>query len=150
MTGAGRKGIPPIILFADIRKMGERTGRPRGRPPGAKNKRTEQRAKVTQEVAQAITETIPEAFTGDAHAFLMAVYKDPQKPIDQRLDAAKAAIRYEKPALSSVEAKHSGEMTVNGGIDAPPRAESYEEWNARRQRELQAVGAAAGSAASSH
>jgi len=45
------------------------------------------------------------AFEGDAHAFLMAVYKNPEAEFAHRLDAAKAAIRYEKPSLASIEAK---------------------------------------------
>jgi hypothetical protein len=32
----------------------------------------------------------------DAHAFLTSVYRDPTQPIDVRMDAAKAAIRFEK------------------------------------------------------
>lgn len=61
------------------------------------------------ETARAVSEAIPEAFEGDAHALLMAVYKDPSRPIDLRVDAAKAAIRYEKPALANIEAN----VTVN-------------------------------------
>jgi hypothetical protein len=33
------------------------------------------------------------------------VYKDPSKEMALRIDAAKAAIRYEKPALSTIEAR---------------------------------------------
>ena len=40
---------------------------------------------------------------GDALAFLTAIYKDQSKPDNLRLDAAKAAIRYERPALAPVE-----------------------------------------------
>jgi hypothetical protein len=46
---------------------------------------------------------MPGVFEGDAHALLMAAYKDPALPMDLRVDAAKAAVRYEKPALSSVD-----------------------------------------------
>jgi hypothetical protein len=66
------------------------------------------------EVAQAAAQQIKEAseaaglpaFEGDAHARLMAVYKssDPDIPLALKVDAAKAAIRYEKPALSSIDA----------------------------------------------
>ena len=42
-------------------------------------------------------------FDGDALAYLMSVYKDPLKPENLRIDAAKAAIRYERPALAPVE-----------------------------------------------
>lgn len=83
--------------------MGARTGRPRGRPKGAKNKRTQERMRAMQASAKAIEAALPEAFDGDAHDLLVAVYKNPQHEWNLRVDAAKAAIRYEKPALSTVE-----------------------------------------------
>lgn len=76
-----------------------------GRRPGSKNGVTKERLARVQEKHEAIATAIPEAFAGDAHALLMTVYKDPSNPIDLRVDAAKAAIRFEKPALSNVEAK---------------------------------------------
>ena len=39
------------------------------------------------------------AFSGDAHSLLICVYKDPNIPLDIRIDAARAAIAYEKPRL---------------------------------------------------
>lgn len=93
--------------------MGEKTGRPRGRPPGAPNKRTVERERVLVEVAEQIAEALGgEAFGGNAHALLMAVYKNTALEIAVRLDAAKAAIRYETPALSSIDHSSSdGSMT---------------------------------------
>jgi hypothetical protein len=46
-----------------------------------------------------------DAFKGDAHALLVLVYSDPRQPIELRIDAAKAAIGYEKPKLASIDAK---------------------------------------------
>lgn len=61
------------------------------------------------EVAERLNETLGEgAFDGDAHTLLMAIYKDREQPLPLRLDAAKAAIGYEKPKLSSVDAKVDG------------------------------------------
>ena len=99
--------------------MGKRTGNPRGRPPGSKSARTVEREKAMAEAAKAVEGTLPEAFTGDAHTLLMTVYKDLTKPIDLRVDAAKAAIRYEKPALSAVEAQVdlTGELAVKSMTD---------------------------------
>lgn len=92
--------------------MAEPTGRGRGRPPGAKNKRTQEREQRATEAARQITEALgADAFDGDAHAFLVAVYKNPLNEFAHRLDAAKAAIRYETPALSSVEAKVEAEVS---------------------------------------
>jgi hypothetical protein len=84
-------------------KMGTRTGRPRGRPPGAKNKRTKEREAAVRAAAAAIEGTIDGAFEGDAHTFLIAIYKDPEMPLNVRVDAAKAAIGYEKPRLNASE-----------------------------------------------
>src|SRR6266851_2646076 len=83
--------------------MGTRTGYPRGRPKGAKNKRTAEREAAMKEMAAQIEKAVGGAFEGDAHAYLMSVYKDPLKPENLRIDAAKAAIRYERPALAPVE-----------------------------------------------
>jgi len=85
-------------------KGGKREGA--GRPSGMKNKRTRAVEAATAEVAKQIADAIPGAFAGDAHALLVAVYKDPSLEWPMRIDAAKAAVRYEKPALASVE--HSG------------------------------------------
>jgi hypothetical protein len=52
--------------------------------------------------ATRISGKIPNAFDGDAHALLVAVYKDPRNSLEVRVDAAKAAIRYERPALQAV------------------------------------------------
>lgn len=107
--------------------MGTATGKPRGRPPGAKNKRTERLAEEMKAAANAIRNAIEGAFEGDAHALMMTIYKNPQHNIEVRLDAAKAAIRFEKPALAAIE--HSGDMTVRhedalDELDDEPRADN--------------------------
>ena len=50
-----------------------------------------------------IEKSVEGAFEGDALAYLISIYKDPTKPENLRMDAAKVAIRYERPALASVE-----------------------------------------------
>jgi len=52
-----------------------------GRPKGAKSKHTKELAEQVAATATAIESIIPGAFTGDAHALLMALYKDPRKEI---------------------------------------------------------------------
>lgn len=84
--------------------MGQRTGRPRGRPKGAKNKRTREREAAMTATADKVKASIKGAFDGDAHALLMSIYKDPKCSIELRIDAAKAALRVEKPSLSAVAA----------------------------------------------
>ena len=86
--------------------MGKKTRRPRGRPSGAKNKRTEAVEAKARKAAATLAEQIPGCFEGDSHALLMAVYKDPENALPIRVDAAKAALAYEKPRLSAVE--HTG------------------------------------------
>lgn len=100
--------------------MTPKTGKPRGRPKGARNRRTEERERLVRETAAAIEGALPEAFAGDAHAYLMAVYKDESKPLKDRLAAA---IGYEKPRLAAIE--HTGETTHNIVTDKPM---SPDEW----------------------
>ena len=84
-------------------KPGERRG---GRQRGAKNKRTLALEQAQAETSVKIEAALgADAFDGDAHALLTSVYKDPSQPLGLRVDAAKAAIGYEKPRLSSVDGR---------------------------------------------
>jgi hypothetical protein len=82
---------------------GKKTG---GRVAGTPNKRKRQ-AVVAEAIAR-VGETIPDAFAGDAYALLVAVYKDPRQDLHTRLDAAKAALPYEKPRLQAVTLANEG------------------------------------------
>ena len=90
--------------------MGTRTGKPKGRPKGSKNVRSKERRELMDKVSEKLKDTIPKMFTGDAHTLLMVVYKDMEQPLPVRLDAAKAAIRYETPALGTVEVKQNDDQ----------------------------------------
>ena len=109
-------------------KPGERRG---GRKVGTPNKRTIERERVARETVAKITQVMEAAelspFEGDAHALLVAVYKDTRLSIELRVDAAKAAIAYEKPKLAQVQAEVKGNVAayVIGGA---PMTE--EEWAA--------------------
>lgn len=46
-------------------------------------------------------------FRGDAHALLRLIYTDATQPIELRVDAAKSAIRFERPALVASHVQHS-------------------------------------------
>ena len=82
-------------------KPGERRG---GRAKGTPNKRTAALEEATQRAAQVLAEELGEdAFPGDAHALLMAVYKDKRVDMPLRIEAAKAAAPYEKPRLNAVD-----------------------------------------------
>jgi hypothetical protein len=66
-----------------------------------------------EKAAAVIQEVLGEgAFKGDSHAFLVAIYKDPNQPPQMRLDAAKAAIAYEKPRLAAIEVSGDEENPV--------------------------------------
>ena len=91
--------------------MGQKTGNPRGRPPGARNRRTAEVEAAAVETARVIEAALGDAFEGDAHALLMSVYKNPAHDWNLRIDAAKAAIRYERPALSAVEANVNAKVS---------------------------------------
>lgn len=91
---------------------GPKPGSPRvgGRQAGTPNQRTEAREMKVAQAAAMIESVMPDAFKGDAHAYLMTVYKDTGNPTRDRLAAATAAIGYEKPKLAAIE--HTGEMTL--------------------------------------
>jgi hypothetical protein len=91
-------------------KPGERRG---GRQRGTKNKRTVATERALANAAAKITGALgTDAFEGDAHALLMAVYKNTAQPIELRVLAARAAIGYEKPRLASFDAKMYGQITL--------------------------------------
>lgn len=79
-----------------------------GRPPGSKNKKT---LALEEATLQAVA-TIDGAFDGDAHAFLQAVYKNPDVPLEIRIQAASRALRVEKPILSANHSTHN----INVGL----------------------------------
>ena len=54
--------------------LGLKTG---GRRKGSRNKSTQERLEHAAEVIEAVGAVIPDAFAGDAHAFLVGIYKDP-------------------------------------------------------------------------
>jgi hypothetical protein len=68
-----------------------------GRPKGRKNNATLALEAAAQEAAA----SIDGAFEGDAHAFLVAVYRNPAVPLELRIMAASRALKVEKPALSA-------------------------------------------------
>jgi hypothetical protein len=94
---------------------GRKTG---GRRPGSPNIRTRQREQALRDLERTLVDVIPDAFKGDAHALLMMIYKDPAQPIELRLDAAKAAVRYEKPALASTTVDASVRRSISDFSDA--------------------------------
>ena len=82
--------------------MGIRTGKPRGRPKGSTNKVAIARRTLVAKAGDRAARRIDNAFTGDSHEFLATVYKDPMQPLERRIEAAKAAIQFEKPKLGSI------------------------------------------------
>ena len=97
-----------------------------GRPEGSRNRRTVEVEERAREAAAALAQAIPGAFDGDAHALLMLVYKDPQQPMELRLEAAGKAIRYEKPALATMDVAVTGSRAVI--LDRPM---TLNEWEAK-------------------
>ena len=85
-----------------------------GSREGSPNKRTVARERAVAAAAEKIADALgPNAFEGDAHALLAAIYKDPSRPIELRLDAARAAIAYERPRLAVMNANIRGGMTLS-------------------------------------
>jgi len=88
-----------------------------GRPKGSRNKATLAIEAAAREAAAAIDE----AFEGDAHAFLAAVYRNPAVPLDLRILAASRALRVEKPALSAAQGRFEVQFNVGERLAAAER-----------------------------
>jgi len=97
---------------------GRKTG---GRKAGTRNRRTVESERAATEAARKISATIKGAFEGDAHELLMAVYKDPDQPLQVRIDAAKAALPYEKARRVATEPKEPerGPVKITFKLDHP-------------------------------
>ena len=85
-----------------------------GRPKGSKNTRTKVLGEAMTIAAARLSELLPDVKALDAHSLLIAIYSDPEMPIAIRLEAARAALRVEKPALQATQV--SGELTLQAGI----------------------------------
>jgi len=107
------------LVLQELAMRGSRPGERRGgRQRGTKNKRTVERERASANAAAKIATVLgADAFEGDAHAFLMSVYKDAAQPSALRIDAAKAAIGYERPRLSSIDATIEGRLSLSELID---------------------------------
>ena len=74
-----------------------------GRQKGTPNRRSAAVKQAGAEAVERLMAGIEDPFDGDAHALMVLVYKDQGQPMPLRLDAAKGAIRYEKPALATID-----------------------------------------------
>jgi hypothetical protein len=74
-----------------------------GRQKGTPNKRVMALSVSMQDAAKQVSEELAGlAFQGDAHAFLMRIYKDESRPIDKRIVCAGMAIGYEKGKKAAI------------------------------------------------
>ena len=93
--------------------QGHKTG---GRQKDSRNKSTQEREETAAKTVALVGDMIPNAFPGDAHAFLVAIYKDPQQDQHAREIAARAALPFEKARPVTV-------VTGNQGAE-PPKVRS--------------------------
>ena len=88
--------MPDAFSLANPKRTGNYKPGP-GRPPGRKNDRT----LALEVAARKAATSIGDAFKGDAHDFLQAVYRNPDVPLEVRIMAAGRALRVEKPTLAA-------------------------------------------------
>ena len=102
----------PASPFRPKRKGNYKPGP--GRPPGRKNNKT----LALEEAARQAAAQIDGAFEGDAHAFLQAVYRNPNVPLETRIMAAGRALRVEKPTLSASQGQVDIHVDIGARLDA--------------------------------
>lgn len=117
-------------MVAKTPKPEQATKRKRGRPKGSRTKTPkivrDARRFAQRFVAVKAMQEIPadKLFTGDAYDFFVCMYKDMRNDVEFRKDAAKSAIRHEKPQLQSSTVQHSGTLTLESlvmeAIEKPP------------------------------
>ena len=104
---------------------GRKTG---GRQPGSRNKKTLAQKEAALAALAKLTDKIPDAFQGDSVVYLISLYCDPQQPLPVRLDAAKAAARFERPQLAQVD-----QAVLHGisyVVQVPQKFDTVEAWEA--------------------
>jgi hypothetical protein len=77
--------------------LGKKTG---GRRKG-QNKKSPEHRRALEQASAKLEEAMPGVFSGDAHSFLMTIYKDPSQPLQDRISAAGKALPFEKPRLQA-------------------------------------------------
>ena len=93
-------------------------GRPRGSESTATRTRRAAKLELSQKVVMQFQIDHPDGFQGDSIDFLRCIYKNPTLDLLVRIDAAKAASRFERPALQAVLTKDVSPMpTTPGGIN---------------------------------
>ena len=84
-----------------------------GRPPGRKNNKT----LALEEAARKAAAEIDGAFEGAAHAFLQAVYRNPNVPLEIRIQAAGRALRVEKPVLAACQSRMEVQLNIGERLE---------------------------------
>lgn len=93
-----------------------------GRKKGTLNKRTLEREEMLRKAQEEIAQALNKDKIWDAHSLLIAVYNNDKLSLEVRADAAKAAIRYEKPAKSETTVTDNTRWLVSDGT------QSMDEW----------------------
>jgi hypothetical protein len=82
--------------------LGRKTG---GRKPGSLNRSTIERIENTERLVEVLGLTQEDV---DAHTLMTRIYRSPDVELPFRFEAAKAAIRHEKPTLAASTNEVSG------------------------------------------
>jgi hypothetical protein len=89
------------------------------------NRLTAKNKAAIKEVVERFEAQVPAAFAGDSIAFLQCIYRDPNQELAVRLDAAKAAARFERPSLSAVATREVTPVPAEEFPDSRPPIEQF-------------------------
>jgi hypothetical protein len=105
----GKVSMSEIAVQIPKKRKGNYVAGP-GRPAGVKNKRTLAMEAAMEAAKAELAQNFPPYHACDAHQLLVTIYQNPTMPVATRIDAARAALRVEKPALAATAL--TGDMDV--------------------------------------
>jgi hypothetical protein len=86
-----------------------------GRPRGSRSPHVKARQEAVQEIVARFVADHPNAFPGDSVALLQCIYKNPDLPLELRMDPASKCARFERPVLMAAAVQNMSPVPASSG-----------------------------------